>query len=126
MVMTRIEEVIARLEDIAKHKDILGLEKIAAKNMSGRISSTSLVKKSDMFVGRDKERDTILAKCKRLKKLPSNMQNLVNMRHLDIEGTDLEEMPKKMSKLKDLQLLCKYMVGKQEENGGTMNLKQIR
>ncbi|RYR70666.1 hypothetical protein Ahy_A02g004992 [Arachis hypogaea] len=38
----KIEEVIARLEDIAKHKDILGLEKIAAKNMSGRIPSTSL------------------------------------------------------------------------------------
>ncbi|QHO25631.1 Putative disease resistance RPP13-like protein [Arachis hypogaea] len=60
MAVTRIEEVIARLEDIAKHKDILGLEKIAAKNMSGRIPSTSLVKKSDMFVGRDRERDTIV------------------------------------------------------------------
>ncbi|XP_025635557.1 putative disease resistance RPP13-like protein 1 [Arachis hypogaea] len=58
--VTRIEEVIARLEDIAKHKDILGLEKIAAKNMSGRIPSTSLVKKSDMFVGRDREMDTIV------------------------------------------------------------------
>ncbi|XP_029146966.1 putative disease resistance RPP13-like protein 1 [Arachis hypogaea] len=60
MVVTRIEEVIARLEGIAKHKDILGLENIAAKNMSGRILSTSLVKKSDMFVGRDKERDAIV------------------------------------------------------------------
>ncbi|XP_072064557.1 putative disease resistance RPP13-like protein 1 [Arachis hypogaea] len=49
-----------RLDDIAKHKDILRLEKIAAKNMSGRIPSTSLVKKSDIFVGRDKERDTIV------------------------------------------------------------------
>ncbi|XP_020991699.1 putative disease resistance RPP13-like protein 1 isoform X1 [Arachis duranensis] len=59
-MVTRIEEIIARLEDIAKHKDILRLEKIAAKNMSGRIPSTSLVKKSDIFVGRDKERDTIV------------------------------------------------------------------
>ncbi|RYR71700.1 hypothetical protein Ahy_A02g005921 [Arachis hypogaea] len=59
-MVTRIEDIIARLEDIAKHKDILRLEKIAAKNMSGRIPSTSLVKKSDIFVGRDKERDTIM------------------------------------------------------------------
>ncbi|XP_057743116.1 putative disease resistance RPP13-like protein 1 isoform X2 [Arachis stenosperma] len=59
-MVTRIEDIIARLEDIAKHKDILRLEKIAAKNMSGRIPSTSLVKKSDIFVGRDKERDTIV------------------------------------------------------------------
>ncbi|KAL1331646.1 putative disease resistance RPP13-like protein 1 [Arachis ipaensis] len=59
-MVSRIEEIIARLEDIAKHKDILRLEKIAAKNMSGRIPSTSLVKKSDIFVGRDKERDAIV------------------------------------------------------------------
>ncbi|XP_072066735.1 putative disease resistance RPP13-like protein 1 [Arachis hypogaea] len=60
IVVTTIEEVIARLEDIAKYKDILGLEKIAAKNMSGRIPSTSLVKKSDMFVGRDRKKDTLV------------------------------------------------------------------
>ncbi|QHO26160.1 putative disease resistance RPP13-like protein 1 [Arachis hypogaea] len=59
-MVTRIEDIIARLEDIAKHKDILGLENIAAKNMAGKLPSTSLVKKSDIFVGRDKERDTIL------------------------------------------------------------------
>ncbi|QHO26157.1 putative disease resistance RPP13-like protein 1 [Arachis hypogaea] len=59
-MVSRIEEIIARLEDIAKHKDILRLKKIAAKNMSGRIPSTSLVKKSDIFVGRDRERDTIV------------------------------------------------------------------
>nr|XP_029146245.1 putative disease resistance RPP13-like protein 1 [Arachis hypogaea] len=60
MVVATIEEVIARLEDIAKYKDILGLEKITAKNMSGRIPSTSLVKKSDMFVGRNRKRDTLV------------------------------------------------------------------
>ncbi|XP_052113205.1 putative disease resistance RPP13-like protein 1 isoform X2 [Arachis duranensis] len=59
-MVARIEEIIARLENIAKHKDILRLEKIVAKNMSGRIPSTSLVKKSDIFVGRDKERDAIV------------------------------------------------------------------
>ncbi|RYR70738.1 hypothetical protein Ahy_A02g005050 isoform C [Arachis hypogaea] len=59
-MVTRIEDIIVKLEEIAKHKDILRLEKITAKNMSGRIPSTSLVKKSDIFVGRDKERHTIM------------------------------------------------------------------
>ncbi|XP_057745648.1 putative disease resistance RPP13-like protein 1 [Arachis stenosperma] len=46
------------------------------------------------------------------------MQNLVNLRHLDIFGSIwVEEMPKKMSKLKDLQFLSDYIVGKHEENG---------
>ncbi|KAL4395415.1 hypothetical protein AHAS_Ahas02G0249700 [Arachis hypogaea] len=45
------------------------------------------------------------------------MQNLVNLCHLDIVSTDLEEMPKKMSKLKDLQFLSDYIAGKHEENG---------
>ncbi|MED6142465.1 hypothetical protein PIB30_113993, partial [Stylosanthes scabra] len=45
------------------------------------------------------------------------MQNLVNLRHLDTYGTSLEEMPKGMSKLQDLQFLSDYVVGKHEENG---------
>ncbi|XP_057744241.1 putative disease resistance RPP13-like protein 1 [Arachis stenosperma] len=59
MVVTRIEEVVATLEDIAKHKDILGLENIAAKNMSRRIPSTSLVSKSVIY-GRDKDKEAIV------------------------------------------------------------------
>ncbi|MED6209087.1 hypothetical protein PIB30_051250, partial [Stylosanthes scabra] len=58
-----------------------------------------------------------LRDCRNLKKLPSNMQNLVNLRHLDTYGTSLEEMPKGMSKLQDLQFLSDYVVGKHEENG---------
>ncbi|QHO26198.1 Putative disease resistance RPP13-like protein [Arachis hypogaea] len=50
-------------------------------------------------------------------KLPSKMQNLVNLRHLDIVSTNLKEMPKKMSKLKDLQFLSDYIAGRHEENG---------
>ncbi|MED6138093.1 hypothetical protein PIB30_071066 [Stylosanthes scabra] len=36
---------------------------------------------------------------------------------LNIYGTKLEEMPKRMSKLKDLQYLSNYVVGKHQENG---------
>ncbi|XP_029148950.1 putative disease resistance RPP13-like protein 1 [Arachis hypogaea] len=57
-MVTRIEKIIARRQDIANHKDILGLEKAIKNNhMSGRIESTSLVQKSDVFVGRDQERE---------------------------------------------------------------------
>ncbi|MED6224387.1 hypothetical protein PIB30_083455 [Stylosanthes scabra] len=59
-----------------------------------------------------------LRRCFKLEKLPSNMQDLVNLRHLDVEGTDrLKEMPKRMSKLKQLSSLGLYIVGKHEENG---------
>ncbi|RYR71520.1 hypothetical protein Ahy_A02g005772 [Arachis hypogaea] len=59
-----------------------------------------------------------LTYCERLKILPCRMQDLVNLRHLDIEGTSsLIEMPKGMSKLKHLNFLSGYILGKQEENG---------
>ncbi|RYR73299.1 hypothetical protein Ahy_A02g007651 [Arachis hypogaea] len=50
--------------------------------------------------------------------LPSRMHDLVNLRHLDIEGAScLKEMPKGFSKLKNLNFLNHYIVGKHEENG---------
>ncbi|MED6207935.1 hypothetical protein PIB30_040179 [Stylosanthes scabra] len=59
-----------------------------------------------------------LSYCYKLEMLPSRMQDLLNLRHLDIRGTDnLKEMPKGMSKLQRLNLLGHYVVGKHEENG---------
>ncbi|XP_057743847.1 putative disease resistance RPP13-like protein 1 isoform X2 [Arachis stenosperma] len=59
-----------------------------------------------------------LSYCEKLEVLPCRMQNLVNLRHLDITGTySLKEMPKGMSKLKHLNFLSDYIVGKHEENG---------
>ncbi|XP_016184610.1 putative disease resistance protein At3g14460 isoform X1 [Arachis ipaensis] len=56
--------------------------------------------------------------CDKLAMLPSRIQELVNLRHLDIRGTYcLKEMSKGMSKLKHLNLLSDYIVGKHEENG---------
>ncbi|XP_025635682.1 putative disease resistance RPP13-like protein 1 [Arachis hypogaea] len=58
--------------------------------------------------------------CEKLEMLPSRMQDLVNLRHLDIREADsLKEMPKGMSKLKHLNFLSGYIVGKHEENGIT-------
>ncbi|KAL4394324.1 hypothetical protein AHAS_Ahas02G0140600 [Arachis hypogaea] len=54
----------------------------------------------------------------RLEMLPCRMHDLVNLRHLDIEGASrLKEMPKGMGKLKHLNLLERYIVGEHEENG---------
>ncbi|XP_057740678.1 putative disease resistance protein At3g14460 [Arachis stenosperma] len=58
-----------------------------------------------------------LENCSKLTMLPNDMYKLVNLRHLDIRGTPLKEMPKGMGKLKQLHILSKFVVGKQEDNG---------
>ncbi|RHN58016.1 putative P-loop containing nucleoside triphosphate hydrolase, leucine-rich repeat domain, L [Medicago truncatula] len=58
-----------------------------------------------------------LCYCNYLKRLPNGMQNLVNLRHLSFIGTRLEEMTGEMSKLKNLQYLSCFVVGKPEEKG---------
>ncbi|QHO52834.1 Putative disease resistance RPP13-like protein [Arachis hypogaea] len=58
-----------------------------------------------------------LYQCSELTTLPSGLHNLVNLRHLDIRGTSLEEMPRKMSKLNQLHVLSSFVVGKHKDNG---------
>ena len=65
--------------------------------------------------------------CFNLTKLPNAMQNLANLRHLEIFETGITEMPKRMGKLNQLQRLDVYIVGKHRENsikevGGLPNL----
>ncbi|XP_058754762.1 putative disease resistance RPP13-like protein 1 [Vicia villosa] len=59
-----------------------------------------------------------LCYCLELTLLPNDMQNLVNLRHLDTRGSHkLEEMPVGMSKLNHLHYLSYFVVGKHEERG---------
>nr|XP_025621511.1 putative disease resistance RPP13-like protein 1 [Arachis hypogaea] len=59
-----------------------------------------------------------LKNCVELEMLPRGMQGLVNLRHLDIRGAShLKEMPKEITKLKHLNFLSDYIVGKHEETG---------
>ncbi|XP_015938228.1 putative disease resistance RPP13-like protein 1 [Arachis duranensis] len=59
-----------------------------------------------------------LKNCAELEMLPRGMQGLVNLRHLDIRGAShLKEMPKEITKLKHLNFLSDYIVGKHEETG---------
>ena len=55
------------------------------------------------------------------------MWKLINLHHLDISGTDLNEMPKEMSRLESLQTLSNFVVSKKidstiEELGGILHL----
>ncbi|XP_035541758.1 putative disease resistance RPP13-like protein 1 [Juglans regia] len=60
----------------------------------------------------------LLEKCRRLKKLPSMLCNLVNLRHLNIEGAIcLEGMPVQIGKLTCLQTLSNLIVGKDNCSG---------
>ncbi|KAG7942203.1 hypothetical protein I3843_16G088700 [Carya illinoinensis] len=60
----------------------------------------------------------LLKKCTRLKKLPSKFQNLVNLRHLNIENAgSLEGMPMQIGKLTCLQTLSNLVLGKDNCSG---------
>ncbi|KAL7262841.1 hypothetical protein ACSBR1_001077 [Camellia fascicularis] len=55
----------------------------------------------------------LLIGCSFLTTLPTEIGKLIFLRHLDISGTDkLREMPMQMSRLKDLQTLTAFVVGK--------------
>ncbi|RVX00433.1 putative disease resistance RPP13-like protein 1 [Vitis vinifera] len=64
----------------------------------------------------------VLSNCWRLIRLPLSIENLNNLRHLDVTNTNLEEMSLRICKLKSLQVLSKFIVGK--DNG--LNVKELR
>ncbi|KAF2319721.1 hypothetical protein GH714_018218 [Hevea brasiliensis] len=70
----------------------------------------------------------LLQGCCDLKNLPSEMQNLINLRHLDIRWTALKVMPQGMEKLRSLRTLSDFVVGEGNEVGITAleNLKFLR
>jgi hypothetical protein len=54
----------------------------------------------------------ILFFCEALTSLPRDMWKLVSLRHLDITNTGIKEMPIQLGRLKCLQTLTKFIVGK--------------
>ncbi|XP_054778183.1 putative disease resistance RPP13-like protein 1 [Prosopis cineraria] len=71
-----------------------------------------------------------LQNCRSLQMLPSDTQDLVKLRHLDVRNTGLKEMPRGLGKLKKLQFLSDFVVGKEQginigELGAMTNLKGL-
>ena len=64
----------------------------------------------------------LISRCKFLTKPPTKMWRLVNLCHLDIIETKLEEMPLHMHKLINLQKLTTFVVSK--HNGSS--IKELR
>ncbi|KAL5548736.1 hypothetical protein UlMin_003967 [Ulmus minor] len=56
----------------------------------------------------------LLSNCLDLKRLPTRLAALVNLLHLDIRGTFLEEMSPQMYKMKSLQTLSDFVLGKND------------
>ncbi|KAL6320906.1 hypothetical protein AAG906_010715 [Vitis piasezkii] len=71
----------------------------------------------------------MLSKCFRLLELPSKMGKLINLRYLDISGSNsLKEMPNDIDQLKSLQKLPNFTVGKESgfRFGELWKLSEIR
>ncbi|XP_054814279.1 putative disease resistance RPP13-like protein 1 [Prosopis cineraria] len=52
--------------------------------------------------------------CSGLKMLPPKLHKLINLHHLDLENSGIIKMPKHMGKLKHLQTMTHFFVGKDE------------
>ncbi|XP_058225842.1 putative disease resistance RPP13-like protein 1 [Rhododendron vialii] len=59
----------------------------------------------------------LLSNCYSLTTLPAELIKLISLRHLDLSGTNLKELPMHMSRLKDLQRLTDFVVGKCSGSG---------
>ncbi|RYR23990.1 hypothetical protein Ahy_B02g057481 [Arachis hypogaea] len=123
-MVTKIEEVVERIVDLEKRKDTLAkliqLRYLDLSRSDIEVLPPSLCNLCNLQTLK-------LEGCSKLTMLPNGMYNLVNLRHLNIKGTPLKEMPKGMGKLKQLHVLSKFVVGKQEDKrieelGGLLNL----
>ncbi|XP_050279105.1 putative disease resistance RPP13-like protein 1 isoform X2 [Quercus robur] len=71
----------------------------------------------------------MLKDCHKLTKLPEKIRDLINLRYLDITNANLiREMPVGIEKLKNLQTLSNFVVGKDNGSkiGDLMNLEFLR
>ncbi|KAK3030307.1 hypothetical protein RJ639_039310 [Escallonia herrerae] len=69
----------------------------------------------------------LLRNCSRLTKLPTDTRNLINLRHLDVAGTEkLQEMPLGLCKMASLQTLSKIVLGRGLKVNELRDLSNLR
>ena len=76
------------------------------------LSSTKIEHLTDSMCTMYNLQTLLLWGCDVLVELPINMVKLVNLRYLDVRNTQLKEMPLQMGKLRNLQNLRIFLVGK--------------
>ncbi|XP_020216815.1 disease resistance protein RGA2-like [Cajanus cajan] len=67
-----------------------------------------------------------LSRCYSLKELPKDFKNLIQLKHLDMEGClGLTCMPPKMSKLQKLETLSTFVIGKNDHTASLEELERL-
>ncbi|KAF7138563.1 hypothetical protein RHSIM_Rhsim07G0059700 [Rhododendron simsii] len=112
---SKLEEMIGELDQfVRKAKDVLGLREVAGRYWSQtRLPSTSVVDESCVY-GRENDKAEIM---KLLLCDGENLGKLISLRRLDLNRTSVKEMPVTISRLKDLQQLTAFVVGKCSGSG---------
>ena len=87
---------------------------LAVSNIS--VTSISLTVQSRSYLSQQ-ALSTLLLKCRHLIKLPMDLKNVTNLRHLNIETSGLQLMPVDMGKLTSLQTLSNFVVGEGRGSG---------
>ncbi|KAL5735597.1 hypothetical protein ACOSQ2_030385 [Xanthoceras sorbifolium] len=67
-----------------------------------------------------------LKHCDRLRKLPSKMKDLINLRYLDIRGVDLDEMPLGMNELRNLRYYLSDVIVGEGVGASFKDLKNLK
>ncbi|KAL0922456.1 hypothetical protein M5K25_006444 [Dendrobium thyrsiflorum] len=107
----RLNDIIRKIEAIAEESDRFNfhLSKVPRISYYSRPQTHSYVDK-ETVIGREKDKEDI--------KLPENLTDLVNLRHLYTDGcSSLACMPRKMERLKQLRTLTMYIVSNEAERG---------
>nr|POF24776.1 putative disease resistance rpp13-like protein 1 [Quercus suber] len=136
-IQSKLENVLGILQILIEQKKVHNLKEVAGGlPLPPRQLTTSCPEEYGVY-GRDIDKEEIFKKFQLDNangdeicvvpivgmggvELPTNMGRLVNLRHLDIRGTHLKGMPIDVGKLRSLQNLSAFYVGKEKRSGSSI------